>query len=179
MPGSAGRRRVVVTVGIVVVATLLGACAQSHPAPEVAPPPPVPEVHQHHRPYSDVNPPPRRGGRFVVKVLSVSTGAPGADGHPARHRPERSTFWGEKVRTCLQPSSPHAAVVAWADWRAETLDGRLFPADPGGAQPLRRPAYPDHQVLAPGHCVAGWWLITVPQGSHIRAIQLRRAGGRC
>jgi len=124
-----------------------------------------------------VNPPPRRAGDFVVKVLLVARGAPGADGHPRRKTPPGLEFWGEEVRTCLKGSSRHSEVVGWKDWRAEGLDGHLYPASAGGAQPLRRPAYPFHEVLSPGQCATGWWLITVPKGPVIRAIQFAPEAG--
>jgi hypothetical protein len=133
--------------------------------------------HVRHRPYSDVNPPPRRAGDFVVKVLLVTTGAPNADQHPLRSDHTGRAFWGEEVRTCVKPSSPRREVVGWHDWRAEGVAGRVYPADPHGPQRSRTPTYPVHRVLSPGQCATGWWLITTPKGAAVRAIQFAPGGG--
>jgi hypothetical protein len=134
-------------------------------------------THKGHRPYSDLNPPPRRAGDFVVKVLVVSRGAPDADGHPERPNRSGREFWGEEIRTCVKQSSRHRHTVGWEDWRAEGMDGHLYPAGADGSQPLRTPTYPFDKVLSPGQCVTGWWLITVPKGADIRAIQFAPDAG--
>ena len=184
-------------VGLAVASVVLGACADSHQAaavpggarshstPAVTPPPAAtsratsstPKAHQTHRPYSDVNPPPRRAGDFVVTVLVVTNLDPRDDGHPPRRHRPRQEFWGEEVRTCVNPSSRHHETVGWKDWRAEGMDGRVYAADPHGSQPLRTPTYPVRKVLSPGQCVTGYWLITVPKGSDIRAIQFAPEDG--
>src|SRR3954470_975730 len=186
---------------LVVVIALLGACGHGRTAdhtaapgtpssasssgpsettPSATPAPDSPSTgmsHVRHRPYSDVNPPPRRAGDFVVKVLLVTRVAPDADGHPLRPNRTGHQFWGEEVRTCLQPSGRDRAVVSWRDWSAEDVAGRVYPADPRRPQRLRTPTYPFHRVLSPGQCASGWWLITAPKGAAIRAIQFAPAGG--
>ncbi len=124
-----------------------------------------------HRPWSDVNPPPRRAGDLVVKVLALSRMPPEGRDVSTRSGPG---FWQEEVRTCVKASSRRSETVGWRDWRAEGLDGRHYVAGAGADLP----AYPAHEVLAPGECVAGWWLVTVPHDRPIRAIQLAPGGGR-
>jgi hypothetical protein len=158
-------------IALVVAGVLLGACSDTKPAQVVTSPA------AHHRPYSDVNPPPRQSGDLVVKVLSVSRGAPEDDGHPQRPDPRGPEYWGEEVRTCLKTTAADPEPVGWGDWRAVATDGHRYPADPHAGQPLRTPAYPVHRQLAPGDCVTGWWLITVPHGTDVRAIQLAPGGG--
>jgi len=160
-------------VALAAIGALLGACSDAGPPGADSSPADRPD----HRPYSDVNPPPRSGGDFVVKVLSVSRGAPEDDGHPQRPDPRGPEYWGEEVRTCLKPSSRGLQTVGWDDWRAVATDGHRYPADPDSGQPLRTPAYPVGQKLAPGDCVTGWWLITLPRGTDVRAIQLAPGGG--
>lgn len=145
--------------------------APSHAASTAA------KAHRSHRPYSDVNPPPRRGGDFVVKVLIVTRDKPGASGPRVRQNRTGWDYYGEEVRTCLSRSSHHRETVGWKDWRAEDVNGRTYPADPRDTSPLRRPTYPFHRVLSPGQCATGYWLITVPKGADIRAIQFAPAGG--
>ena len=77
----------------------------------------------------------------------------------------------------MKRSSRQRETVSWRDWRVEGMDGQIYPADPDSAQPLRTPTYPFHKVLSPGHCVTGYWLITVPKRSAIRAIQFAPDGG--
>jgi len=113
--------------------------------------------------YSDTNPAPRRAGNFIVKVLLVTRLVRDGNGrvvHPDRPGLE---FWGEKERTCVRRSSDRSETVGWGDWRAEGTDGRVYPADPSGVDPLPSPVYPFHKELAPGQCVTGWWLIPVPK----------------
>ena len=160
-------------VALAAAGALLTACSDGTTPHDASPP----TTRAHHRPYSDVNPPPRRGGDFDVKVLSVSRGAPEDDGHPRRPDPRGPEYWGEEVRTCLKDSSPGAETVGWDDWRAVAVGGHRYPADPDSGQPLRTPAYPVGRRLAPGDCVTGWWLITVPRGTDVRAIQFAPGGG--
>jgi hypothetical protein len=68
-------------------------------------------------------------------------------------------------------------VVGWKDWLAAGMNGHLYPADASGSQPLRTPTYPFRKTLSPGQCATGWWLITVPKGADIRAIQFAPDGG--
>jgi hypothetical protein len=124
-----------------------------------------------------VNPPPRRGGDFIVTVLVVTRDDPGADGSPGRQDRRGWELWGEEVRTCVKRSSPHGETVGWEDWRAEAMDGRVYPADPHDWTPLRTPTYPVHEMLSPGRCATGYWLIAVPRGADIRAIQFAPEGG--
>ena len=137
----------------------------------------TPKAHQTHRPYSDVNPPPRRAGNFVVTVLVETNLDPRDDGHPPRPNRTGQEFWGVKARTCVKRSSRHRETVSWKDWRAEGIDGQIYATDSHGSQPLRTPTYPFHQVLSPGECATGYWLITVPHGSDIRAIQFAPEDG--
>jgi hypothetical protein len=162
-------------VGLAVAGVVLGACAQSHPPAAV---PGGTSSHRSHRPYSDVNPPPRHGGDFTVKVLVLTGLAPGADEHGVHADRTGLEFWGEKVRTCVNRSSHHGETVGWEDWRAQAMDGRTYPADPRDWKPLRVPTYPFHTVLSPGQCATGYWLITVPKGTDIRAIQFAPDDGR-
>jgi hypothetical protein len=168
MARTAGLRDV---VGLAVAGLLLGACAHgvhAGPSPGASR---VPEPHRTHRPYSDVNPPSRHGGDFTVKVLVVTRDDPRPQGSRARQGRAAPPFWGEEVRTCLRRSSRHRETVGWEDWRAAATDGRVYRADPHATTPLRRPAYPVHQVLSPGQCATGYWLITVPRGADLRAIR--------
>jgi hypothetical protein len=155
-------------VGLVMVGVVLGACAQSNGPTAV---PSGTSSAPSHRPYSDVNPPPRRGGDFTVKVLVLTRLPPRADGQHGRQDRKDREFWGEKVRTCVNRSSRHRETVRWADWRAQAVDGRTYRADPRDWTPLRKPIYPFHTVLSPGRCATGYWQVTVPKGTDIRAIQ--------
>jgi hypothetical protein len=123
----------------------------------------TPQAHRSHRPYSDVNPPPRRAGDYVVKVLLVSRDVRDADGRPLHPDQPGLDFWGEDVRTCVKQSGSESKTVGWGDWRAEGTDGNSYPATASGAHPLPTPTYPVRKVLAPGQCVTGWWLIPVPK----------------
>lgn len=184
-------------VGMAVAAVLLGACAPSHDAaadpggtsspqtPAVSSPSEAPtqaasstpESKRTHRPYSDVNPPPRRGGDFVVEVLIVTRLGPRTDRHPQRHTRTGQWFWGEEVRTCVTRSSRHSEHVGWNDWRAEATDGHIYTADPHDWRPLRTPTYPFGRTLKPGQCATGYWLITAPKGTDVSAIQFAPDNG--
>lgn len=154
---------------------LLAGCTRDAGSPSarvVTPSPAASAPADHgHRPWSDVNPPPRRAGDLVVKVLALSRTPPERSRASTRRGPG---FWQEKVRTCVKASSPRAETVGRRDWRAEGLDGRRYMAGAGADLP----AYPAREVLAPGECVTGWWLVTVPHDRPIRAIQLAPGGGR-
>ena len=180
-------------VGLAVASVVLGACGHTQPAG--APPggtgslsPPgaaqrspsltptraastTPRARRQHHPYSDVNQPPRRAGDFIVTVLTQTSLDPSTEGRQVRQRRTGREFWGEEVRTCVKRSSRQRETVGWKDWRAEGMDGRTYEADPRGSRPLRTPPYPFHEVLSPGQCATGYWLIPVPRGSAIRAIQ--------
>lgn len=134
---------------------------------------PSPTAPASHRPWSDVNPRPRRAGDFVVKVLSLSRLAPGANAQGGPHDRSGPGFWQEEVRTCVRRSSAGTATVGWRDWRAVGLDGRHYPASAGA----QRPAYPARRTLAPGACVRGWWLIRVPHDRPVRSIEFAPGRG--
>ncbi|WP_028638647.1 hypothetical protein [Nocardioides sp. URHA0032] len=149
------------------VCILLGGCAHSPARESSATTAPggsdLPHAHREHRPYSDQNLPPRRGGDFVVKELLLSRDVRDADGQVLHPDEPGLEFWAEEVRTCVRRSSHHRELVGWDDWRAKGTDGRVYPARPAGAHPLPTPTYPFRKVLAPGQCVTGWWLIPVPK----------------
>ncbi len=106
-----------------------------------------------------------------MNVLVETNLEPGTNGHQVRPSRTGLDFWGEEVRTCVDRASRHGHAVGWTDWRAVGMGGRIYRADPHGPWPLRTPKYPVHQVLSPGQCVTGYWLITVPKGEAIRALQ--------